>query len=521
MPRKIIGEGSYGCVHKPSIHCKTPPNPGFNYKNYVSKIMKTRNARDELAEFVTIGRIDPNDEYHLGEPILCKPNLDEPNVKKEISKCEYIKLNEVEANPDNYSLLIMKFGGPDLKSFCNKYLSKYLEKDKEVRTDKFWLEAHHLIKGLKFFKDNGIVHNDIKPQNILFNPTDGSLKYIDFGLMRTKQEVINSSKRDDNYLGIFHWSYPFDCGFMDKSKYKAYKDLSVDRKMDLTNELAFMIIDKKKTNTFNLPIKHPDAFEILFTYLDPNNMRPNTSTQFGYIDSFFIGFDKLIAKNSYDVVLDKITDSIDIFGLGFTLQFIANCFKRRNALNLQDYKRLSIFFHKMYDFNPTTRVIDIDALISEYETILLEIGVLTRLGKSFQNNKLVNKLPAPASILNTVLPPRQLSPALQAFADKDAIEISVNCPPDKEFNPISKRCVKKCKPGFTRNAEFKCYSNARKRTRKSKTKSKSPKSCPADKELNPRTNRCVKKCKPGFTRNAEFKCSKNTTRKISHQSIVV
>jgi serine/threonine protein kinase len=510
MTRKIIGEGSYGCVHKPSIHCKTPPNPGFNYKKYVSKIMKTKNAKNELAEFVTIGRIDPNDEYHLGEPILCKPDIDEPNVKKEISKCKYIKMNELEAKPDDYSLLIMKFGGPDLKAFCDNYLSKYLEKDKETRTDKFWLEVHHLIKGLKFFKDNGIVHNDIKPQNILFNPTDGSLKYIDFGLMRTKEEVINSSKRDDNYLGIFHWSYPFDCGFMNVSKYNAYKNLSIDKKMKLSDEMVSMIADKKKTNTFNLPIKHPEAFQILFTYLNLNNTRPSTSTQFGYINSFFIEFDKLIAKNSYNVVLDKITDSIDVFGLGFTLQFIANCFKRCNALNLQDYQRLSIFFHKMYDFNPATRVIDIDDLISEYENILIEIGVLTRLKKSFQNNNLVNKLPAPASILNIVSPPQKLSPELQAFADKDAIEISVKCPPDKEFNPISKRCVKKCKPGFTRNAEFKCK-KTRKVKSKSKSKSKSPKSCPPDKEVNPRTRRCVNKCKPGFTRNAHFKCRKRKT----------
>ena len=49
MKRKIIGEGSYGCVHRPSIHCKTIPSPGFNYKTYVSKLMKTKNAKKELA----------------------------------------------------------------------------------------------------------------------------------------------------------------------------------------------------------------------------------------------------------------------------------------------------------------------------------------------------------------------------------------------------------------------------------------------------------------------------------------
>ena len=48
MNRTIIGEGAYGCVHKPSIHCKTPPSRSFNYTNYVSKIMTTKNAKKEL-----------------------------------------------------------------------------------------------------------------------------------------------------------------------------------------------------------------------------------------------------------------------------------------------------------------------------------------------------------------------------------------------------------------------------------------------------------------------------------------
>ena len=31
----VIGEGTYGCVHKPSLKCKN--KPGLDYKNKVSK----------------------------------------------------------------------------------------------------------------------------------------------------------------------------------------------------------------------------------------------------------------------------------------------------------------------------------------------------------------------------------------------------------------------------------------------------------------------------------------------------
>ena len=82
MNRAVIGEGGYGCVHQPSIHCKKPPKPNFKYTNYVSKIMENKEAIKELHEFVIIEKIDPKNEYHLDKPILCAPDLDEPNVKK-------------------------------------------------------------------------------------------------------------------------------------------------------------------------------------------------------------------------------------------------------------------------------------------------------------------------------------------------------------------------------------------------------------------------------------------------------
>ena len=109
MSRKIIGEGAYGCVHKPSIHCNTPPSPRFNYTNYVSKIMTTKNAKKELDEFLIIKNIDPTNEYHLESPILCKPKIDK-SVETSINKCKYIKLNDVQTHPDNYSLLVLNFG---------------------------------------------------------------------------------------------------------------------------------------------------------------------------------------------------------------------------------------------------------------------------------------------------------------------------------------------------------------------------------------------------------------------------
>jgi hypothetical protein len=173
----------------------------------------------------------------------------------------------------------------------------------------------------------------------------------------------------------------------------------------------------------------------------------------------------------------------------------------------------------MYDFNPVNRVIDIDALLNEYENILLEIGILTRLGKSFENNNLVNKPPAPPVIItesksDEKSPPQHLSATLQDFANKDPITISVKCPEEKEFNPITKRCVKKCKEGYERNDKFKC----RKTKKINSIRTKSVKICSSDEEFNPITNRCVKKCPDGYLRNEKFQCRKRV-KTIKHPLI--
>jgi serine/threonine protein kinase len=199
--RKVIGEGSYGCVHKPSLHCEHAPTPNFDYNGYVSKLMKTKRAEEELAEFVKFHHYDPNDEYHLGTPIMCKPDLREPNIMNDIKDCKRLS-TDVNAHPQNYDLLVMKYGGPDLKIFCKDVITQYLKSNKWEKSDKFWLEVHHLIRGLQFFRDSGIVHNDLKPQNILYNTKTNKLMFIDFGLMQTRAEIIRTSKNNTNNQAV-------------------------------------------------------------------------------------------------------------------------------------------------------------------------------------------------------------------------------------------------------------------------------------------------------------------------------
>lgn len=471
--RKVIGEGSYGCVQEPSLHCSHIPKPNFDYNGYVSKLMKTKRAEEELAEFVKFHRYDPNDEYHLGTPIMCKPDLKEANVMKDVEQCKRMS-PEIKANPADYDLLVMKYGGPDLKIFCKSKINQFLKTKKEEKSDKFWLEVHHLIKGLQFFRDSGIVHNDLKPQNILYDTKTNKLMFIDFGLMQTKAEIIRTSKNNTNNQAVFHWSYPLDCGFMDYNAYSKYKRGTTNGyRILVKDELTGMLVSDSKKNTARLPLKRPEAFELFFSYINPTGKDMTTDAKYAFIESFFDGLDEIV-KLEYDDYLYDAIDSIDVYGLGFTLQYILNCFKRHNAVSEQFFTRASALFFKMYDYNPDDRELDIYELLDEYESILLGTGILARLNKRFnKDNELVDSAPMPSPIMRKAkkeVSSKPLSAELESIAYMDAApKVSLKpttkpvkaCPPGKEINPKTGRCIKQCASNETRNAQGRCVKQTR------------------------------------------------------------
>jgi hypothetical protein len=266
-----------------------------------------------------------------------------------------------------------------------------------------------------------------------------------------------------------------------------------------------MIVLGHSQNTFNLPIKNPSAFNILFEYIKPNTTKDE---KYNYFDLFMDGFEFLVDTKTYSEVLNIIIDSIDVFSLGFTLQFMLNCFNKQKAINVDLFTRLSNLFNKMCDFNPATREINIDKLINEYEDILLHTGVLARLNIKIVNHKPVNKnnIHFEKEIPKINLEQKEIQLKFD-IADSNSSPFAVaqnkvgDCPLGKTRNPITKRCVKHCKPGQIRDNKFRCVNE---KTRKHKTTVS--KECPPGKTMNPITNRCVNHCKPGQIRDNKFCC---------------
>ena len=74
-----------------------------------------------------------------------------------------------------------------------------------------WKEAVHftvqILRALQHAHDKGIVHRDIKPQNIMLLP-DGTIKVTDFGIARFSRQDMRATRNTDKAIGSVHYISP-------------------------------------------------------------------------------------------------------------------------------------------------------------------------------------------------------------------------------------------------------------------------------------------------------------------------
>ena len=86
-------------------------------------------------------------------------------------------------------------------------LKEYLDQRKDLR----WKETVHftiqILRALQHAHDKGIVHRDIKPQNIMLL-SDGTIKVTDFGIARLTRSEMRSVSSGDKAIGSVHYISP-------------------------------------------------------------------------------------------------------------------------------------------------------------------------------------------------------------------------------------------------------------------------------------------------------------------------
>jgi len=375
----VIGEGAYGCVHKPSLTCS---NKNISYKNKISKIMLSKEAAKELQEYTIISTVDKNNEYYLGLPIKCKVKTNYKSIKA-VNKCKnikrkYLKNKTTKHGLDKMALIVMNDGGFDLKLLSKKYEKMQNNKEGIRKIKKFWLETHRLFRGVFTLQKHGIAHHDLKPQNIVYNINTNRINFIDFGHMRNINREMAKCIKSDNWIYDYaFWNYPFEIQFLNKDEYMnfAYKTKGQKERF---------ILDFIKDLHQDNDTKFVNAFRIFMDYILKNK---DVYTEKNISDRYLLEFRKLcmdqILKNEYNTFLEKSIRSVDVYGLGMSLQFMLAHVKK--FMDSDTVRNMEMCFFNMTTPNLLQRY-TIDEAIDKFETILYDAKYLEDFGIQFENH---------------------------------------------------------------------------------------------------------------------------------------
>ena len=218
----VIGEGKNGCVHRPSLKCRKTQKH-INYKNKLSKLMKTKEANIELEEYDLMEKIDKKHKLYLGKPEKCSPENSYEN-RKYVEQCDLFKPESLL----HHSLLIMKYGGLHLKNFADSIRDTPNKKENPEIMRNFWKEARRLFIGLVIFHKNQVIHHDLKPQNIVYSVENNRINFIDFGTMITQSKLKKMCIASTYYFSLTHWSFPPEMKFVNRKNYKLLPMLIVE-----------------------------------------------------------------------------------------------------------------------------------------------------------------------------------------------------------------------------------------------------------------------------------------------------
>jgi serine/threonine protein kinase len=130
------------------------------------------------------------------------------DLKKEVATAQQLthenllRVNYLGVSESSAYLLMEFIDGEDLETYRARKGQGGKLSDEEFRNI-----VGQLLKGLDYLHDRGMVHLDIKPQNVMVS-RNGEVKVTDFGISTTIKEQVQSRERDRAPIGTLCFMAP-------------------------------------------------------------------------------------------------------------------------------------------------------------------------------------------------------------------------------------------------------------------------------------------------------------------------
>lgn len=206
---QLIDQGTYGCVFRPNIQCKTMRPES---RKYLSKIQKTDKYSQQEIEIGKKIQTIPKYAYYFA-PILenCPVSVSTIHKYKLDKTCGPIRetLKMSKTNSMFTSNKIRYVG----KQTLDDYLYNQITKCEHIKDCMNGLHQYikkiirsnlYLLKGIQKLSEKGIVHLDIKANNVMYDSTNDVFIFIDFGFAEEEDRLDPSvyEKQSTRPFGI-------------------------------------------------------------------------------------------------------------------------------------------------------------------------------------------------------------------------------------------------------------------------------------------------------------------------------
>lgn len=220
---KAIAAGTYGCVFKPPIKCEDGRK---GYEKGVSKLLTNNNAEEEMEVINNVmpvlSEIPNNERYFIPNSEMpfydckigefSKTDLDNTTVCKNLEYIENLTGKQIEKakkyiidNKEDFTIIQQADGGIELKKFIDDVPIKTLTKDYLQKLNE---NICDLIKnGVVKMNEKGLLHLDLKPENMVIEPELPLIRIIDWGFAKQVNNYRNKSDLESNLVA---WTIMFN-----------------------------------------------------------------------------------------------------------------------------------------------------------------------------------------------------------------------------------------------------------------------------------------------------------------------